>query len=68
MAAKRKSGRGGPRPGSGRPPILEEPVSYRVNLARSDHDALRDLAEETGVSAMELVRRAVRQFLRRRGR
>lgn len=67
MAAK-KGGRGGPRPGSGRPRILQDPVPYSLDLERADHDSLRDLAAETGISARELVRRALRQFLRRRGR
>ena len=65
MAAKRKGGRGGPRPGSGRPPILEDPVSYRVNLERDDYDALRQMAEETSTSAMKIARNAIHQVLTR---
>jgi hypothetical protein len=66
--SERKSGRGGTRPGAGRPRVLEDSVSYRVNVERKDLDALDELAAAKDVSTMALVRRAIRQLLRRPGR
>jgi hypothetical protein len=69
MTAKQKRGQhGGRRPGAGRPRELDDLVAMRVLVEREDRDALNDLAAEKGVSAMGLVRRAIRQLLRRHGR
>lgn len=70
MASGRaKSGsHGGRRPGAGRPRELKDPVAIKVLVEREDRDALNALAAEKTVSAMELVRRAIRQLLRRHGR
>ena len=62
---KSRNGRGGVRPGAGRPPLLDDPVQMRIMIERRDHEALNALAQERGVSAMELARRAIRQLLRR---
>ena len=67
-AIKKRGSHGGPRPGSGRPRVLEDRVSYRVNVERKDLDALNKLAAAKGESTMALVRRAIRQLLRRHGR
>jgi len=63
VVAAKKGGRGGARPGSGRPRILEDPVSYRLDLERDDYDALRLMAQETGTSAQGIVRQAITAYL-----
>ena len=69
MATKGKPGQhGGRRPGAGRPKELDDPVAMKVLVERENHTALNDLAAEKGVSVMSLVRRAIRQLLRRHGR
>ena len=49
----------------GAPKKLIDPVAYRVNVERIDLESLNALAEARGVPAMALMRRALRQFLRR---
>lgn len=56
---------GGPRPGSGRPRLVQDPERIAVDLERSDLNALRDLAAKRGTSVADLIRRAVSQLLRR---
>ena len=69
MAVKKKlTGRGGPRPGSGRPRIVRDPERIAVDLEKPDLDALRSLARDRGTSVANLIRRAVTQLLRRAGR
>ena len=67
-AVRKRSGRGGARPGAGRKPELEDPVSVTFDLERRDHEGLRALAEQRGKPLAALVRAAVRAFLRRAGR
>lgn len=66
MASVKRTGRGGPRPGSGRPRSPEESVrKHRVTvmLTSDELDELQSLAEERelplGTAAYELVARAL---------
>jgi hypothetical protein len=67
-ATQKKIGRGGARPGAGRKPVLQDPVSFTLDLERDHADALRALAAEEGVSLASLVRTAVAAYLKRRRR
>ena len=64
-ASRKKSGRGGARPGAGRKRIVQDPERIAVDLEKPDLDALRALAEERKTSVADLIRRAVTQLLRR---
>ena len=67
MAARRKKGSwGGPRPGSGRPRLFEKASDLTVRFPKEDLDALVAIAAIKGVSAAELVREAVGQYVARR--
>lgn len=69
VAERRKgSGRGGARPGAGRPRVVEEPERIAVDFEKPDLDAVRELAERRRTSVADLIRRAVAQYLRRAGR
>ena len=65
MGAKKGSGRGGFRPGAGRPRIVQEPERIAVDLEKSELDALREIASRRETSVADLIRRAVSQFLKR---
>ncbi len=65
---KTKGTLGGWRPGAGRKPVLEDPVSITLHLERPEADALKAVAEERGVSVASLVRGAVGAYLRRQRR
>ncbi len=67
-ARPKKKGRGGARPGAGRKPVLEDPVSVTLDLERPHAKALRSLADEEGASLASLVRAAVAAYLKRRRR
>ena len=45
-ARKKKASHGGKRPGSGRPPTLNDPVRYILSLERAEIDALETIAAE----------------------
>ena len=68
MAAKRKSRRGGRRPGAGRKPELADPHSFSVTLEGADYAAIAEEGEERGVSLGTVVREAVRGYVARRRR
>jgi hypothetical protein len=68
-ARKSKKTWGGPRPGSGRKPTLEDPVSFTGELEGADVEALATIAEERGgVSVASLVRAAVTAYVKRHRR
>jgi hypothetical protein len=67
-ARKTREKRGGQRPGAGRKPTLEDPVSLTVDIERPQRAALEEIARERGASVASLVRRAIEAFLKRRGR
>jgi hypothetical protein len=65
MAAQKQSGRGGARPGAGRPAIMQEPTPFTVTIDREDYDALAKIAEEQGVTLATVVRETLRRRARR---
>ncbi len=66
VAERRKAtGRCGWRPGAGRKPELEDPVSVTFEMERPQNKSLRALAKERGVSVASLIRKAVDAHLRR---
>lgn len=70
MAVKKRktATHGGARPGAGRPSLVKNPRSMRVNVEREDYEALQQIAEESDTTITELIRRAIRSFLRQRRR
>ena len=69
MATRTKTpGPGGARPGAGRKRIVQDPERIAVDLEKPDLDALRSLALDRETSVADLIRRAVKQLLRRAGR
>lgn len=68
MTAKRKSGRGGARPGAGRKPkALEEKRGRKVTVALTgrEYESLRSLSGDEALALY--VRRLVLRHLRRKG-
>jgi hypothetical protein len=65
-AKKKKTGRGGARPGSGRPSLLEDRVRFMVHLERADLEALQKQADEAEVSVGQVIRDILSRSLRRR--
>ena len=57
MAAKRR--------GLGRPRFLEDPVQFWGQMERKDAEAAEAWAKKKGISFAELVRRAVKAYIRR---
>jgi hypothetical protein len=69
MTARKSKTWGGARPGSGRKPTLDDPVSFTGELERADVEALATIAEERGgVSVASLVRAAVTAYVKRQRR
>ena len=64
----KKGTRGGWRPGAGRKPVLEDPVSFTGDIEGADFDALAKIAEQRRVSLASLVRAAVSAYLARQKR
>jgi hypothetical protein len=67
MAARKKTW-GGRREGAGRKPRLSDGVSVTGELERADVEALREIAQERGVSLATVLRAAVRAYVKRHGR
>ena len=63
--AKEKSRHGGRRGGAGRPAIFRDAVLFQLRLERADVEAFRRLAKRKGLAMQELMRRALRAYLRR---
>ncbi len=63
LVTAKKSKRGGYRPGSGRKPILTDPMSIKVSLDGETYDRLAEAAEERETSMGVLVREAVERYL-----
>ena len=59
---------GGWRPGAGRKGFLKERRRLSVDFDGTDFARLREIAEEREVSTAEIIRRAVKAYLRRLGR
>ena len=66
--AQRKKGWGGRREGSGRPALFGDPVERRLLLERSEAEAAEDFARKRGISLSELIRRALRTYIKRQKR
>lgn len=67
MVAK-KGKHGGVRERAGRPATLRNAVLYQFRIERADVEALNRLAKRKGFAARELLRRALRAYLRRYGK
>ena len=65
VAKKKPGGHGGWRPGAGRKPTLDNPVSFTGEIERSDMVVLEAISEERGVSIASLVRAAVAAYVKR---
>ena len=63
LVVAKKSKRGGYRPGSGRKPILTDPMSVKGSLDGETYDRLAEAAEERETSMGVLVREAVERYL-----
>ncbi len=68
VLARKKGTWGGRREGAGRPAVLKDPVDRWVRLEQGDAEAADTLAAERGISLSELMRRALRSYLKRRKR
>ena len=55
VAKKKPSGHGGWRPGAGRKPTLDDPVSFTGEIERADMVVLEAISEERGVSIASLA-------------
>jgi hypothetical protein len=67
MAAKRKSGRGGPRPGAGPKAFLADAVLRSITFERAQLDHLEAVAAKLDESVSAIVRRACAAYLKRKG-
>jgi hypothetical protein len=65
MTNKKKSGRGGYRPGAGRKPVLNEAREVTVTLEAADYEAAEELAEKRGQSFAAVIRAALKSYLKR---
>jgi hypothetical protein len=67
--ARKKSTRGGRRPGAGRKRELVDPVRFTVDVERADFTEVESVAAKTGVSRGSVVRDAIRTYIafRRKG-
>ena len=65
---KKKSTRGGWRPGAGRKPILSDRVSLTVYVDSEQYDQLAELAEEKEQSLASIAREAITAYLKRKRR
>ncbi len=66
--SRKKSGRGGARPGAGRKRIVQDPVRLAIDHERADVEALEQIAERRGVSVASLIRKAVQSYVQRHRR
>ncbi len=62
---KKKGSWGGRRPGAGRKPVLEDPVSVTLDLEGPDFERLKAFAEARDTSVAALIRKAVQAHLKR---
>jgi len=67
-ARRKKSRRGGYRPGAGRKPVLQGARAVTVTLEEPQYAAVERLAAEDGVSLASIVREAVKAYTVRRKR
>ncbi len=66
---RKKSKRGGRRPGAGRHPVLKDAILLNVRMQRADVERLRSVAKQKGVDLSTHVRRVLlRSLAAREGR
>ncbi len=68
VSVSRATSRGGRREGVGRPREFKDSVDRTVRFERAELEAAKRIAERRGVSFGEIVRRALRAYIGRRGR
>jgi hypothetical protein len=67
VAAQKPRGKwGGRRPGAGRKPALQDPVSFTLEVERPEIEALEAIAAERRISIASVVREAISAYLKRR--
>jgi len=67
-ARRKKSRRGGYRPGAGRKPVLQGARAVTVTLEQPQYEAVERFAVKDGVSLASIVREAVEAYTVRRKR
>ena len=67
-ARKAKDGRGGARPGAGRPAMFREKTRVSLDLERKDFEDLQKIADRWGESVPAVIRRALQTLLKRHRR
>ncbi len=67
-ARERRTGRGGARPGAGRPPLFEDKVRVAFDMERKDYEDLEKIAERWDESIPAVIRRALQTLLKRHRR
>ncbi len=65
MAARKKTGWGGARPGAGRPRLYAKMHRRSVDFDDADDRLLREIAAERGVTVIQVIREAVTAYLKR---
>ena len=63
MAARRRNGRGGWRPGSGRPRLVQRPRQLNVLLEEDLYDQVAHLADDERMSVAGYVRQVIEQHV-----
>jgi len=66
MTARKESGRGGARPGSGRPAELRDATRVTFHIEKADLDMLKRRAETAESTVGELLRAAAKAYLKGR--
>ncbi len=66
--AQKRSTRGGWRPGAGRPAEFDDPVDRMFRVERRDAKEAEAVAARLGISVSELIRRALRTYLKKKAR
>ena len=66
MAQGQKFGWGGRRENAGRPSMFDDPVDRRVRLERSEAETAERYARSREISLSELLRRALRTYMRQK--
>ena len=65
---KRSTGRGGARPGAGRPAQFKKKVKVSFDMEQDEYEALREIAERWDEPVTSVIRRALGTLLKRHRR
>ncbi len=65
---KRSTGRGGARPGAGRPAQFKDKVKVSFDMERKDYEDLQEIAHRWDQSVTAVIRRALQTLLKRHRR